>query len=267
MKVLLKFTIKDRECGILRNSENDANRYINDLTRTLKDGRLLTSMKREGSGAYRYSLIAEDMLVTKQPVGESTKYRLATYVDNVRQAKCYMSNSLDALKTRVHRTLDSLGYDSEQIEDISGQWSIADEGSDIRFNIDIVDNSGHTTSYFDPLGAVKINPSVALLQYLDTPINTILKPDLLIKYPDLRTAARVNSGRNNGDRKKSQEIKSLAHGLLKVVQWLACYVVFVVVGFVVAVVLGGFTIAIVNGIEAQFKKTERRMRYEYELSH
>lgn len=267
MKVLLKFTIEDRECGILKNSENEANRYINDLTRTLKDERLLTSMKREGSGAYRYSLIAEDMLVTKQPVGESTKYRLTTYVDNVRQTEYYMSSNFDALKTRVHKALDSLNYNSEQIEDIRGQWSMTDEDNNIRFNIDIVDNSGHTTSYFDPLGAVKINPSRSIAPVFRHSRKYNLKARLLIKYPDLRTTARVNSGRNNGDRKKSQEIKSLAHGLLKVVQWLACYVVLVVVGLVVAVVLGGFTIAIVNGIEAQSEKTERRMRYEYELSH
>lgn len=191
MKILLKFAIKNRECGILKNSENDANRYINDLTQTLKNKNLLTSMKREKSGVYHYSLINNDVLVTKQPVSKSTKYRLAIYVDNVRQAECYMSNSFDALKTRVHKTLDSLGYDSEQIEDISGQWSTTDEGSDIRFNIDIVDNNGHTTSYFDPLGVVKINSSVALQQYLEASANTILKPDLLIKYPNLRTATRV----------------------------------------------------------------------------
>ena len=191
MKILLKFAIENRECSILKNSENDANRYINDLTRTLKSKNLLTSMKREKSGVYHYSLINNDVLVTKQPVSESTKYRLAIYVDNVRQAECYKSNSFDALKARVHKTLDSLNYDPEQIDDICGQWSIIDKDRDIKFSINIVDDSGHATSYFDPLSAVRIDSGATLLQHLDTSANSNLKPDLLIKYPHLRTTARV----------------------------------------------------------------------------
>lgn len=61
-------------------------------------------------------------------------------------------------------------------------------------------------------------------------------------------------------------MKSLAHGLLKVIQWLACYVVVVVIGFASAIVLGGATIYLINAIEAQSEKTERRMQYGYELS-
>lgn len=62
-------------------------------------------------------------------------------------------------------------------------------------------------------------------------------------------------------------MKAFGHGLFKVVQWLACYVIFAVVGFASAVVLCGITLHIVNAVESQFKKTERRMQYEYELSH
>ena len=62
-------------------------------------------------------------------------------------------------------------------------------------------------------------------------------------------------------------MKNLTHGLLKVVQWLACYVVVVVIGFALAVVCCGIVLHSINAIEAQSEKTERRMQYEYELSH
>ena len=62
-------------------------------------------------------------------------------------------------------------------------------------------------------------------------------------------------------------MKAIAHGLFKVIQWLACYVIVVVVGFGLAVVCCGITLHIINAFEAQFKKTEGRMQYEYELSH
>ena len=62
-------------------------------------------------------------------------------------------------------------------------------------------------------------------------------------------------------------MKRLTHVLFKVVQWLACYVILVVIGFASAIVLGGATIYLINAIEAQSEKTERRMQYEYELSH
>lgn len=61
-------------------------------------------------------------------------------------------------------------------------------------------------------------------------------------------------------------MKALGHGLFKVIQWLACYVVIVVVGFASAIVLAGVSISLINAITEQAEKTERRIQYEYELS-
>lgn len=61
-------------------------------------------------------------------------------------------------------------------------------------------------------------------------------------------------------------MKALGHGLFKVIQWLACYVVIVVVGFASAVVLAVVSISLINAVVEQAEKTERRIQYEYELS-
>ena len=62
-------------------------------------------------------------------------------------------------------------------------------------------------------------------------------------------------------------MKALVHGLFKVVQWLVCYVIIVVVGFGIAIVCCGIVLHAINAVEAQIEKTEGRMQYEYELSH
>lgn len=61
-------------------------------------------------------------------------------------------------------------------------------------------------------------------------------------------------------------MKALGHGLFKVIQWLACYVVIVVVGFASAVALAVVSISILTAIATQVEKTERRIQYEHELS-
>ena len=62
-------------------------------------------------------------------------------------------------------------------------------------------------------------------------------------------------------------MKKLAYGLFKVIQWLACYVILVVVGFALAVVSCGIVLGFINAIGEQTEKTGRRMQYEYELNH
>lgn len=61
-------------------------------------------------------------------------------------------------------------------------------------------------------------------------------------------------------------MKALGHGLFKVIQWLACYVVFVVVGFALAIVCCGITLHFINAVGEQIESTERRIQYEHELS-
>lgn len=189
MKILLKFVIGGKEYGILKKDENDANKYINDLTRMLKNKHLLVSMKHENSGTYHYALINGDILATKQPVGESAKYCLTAHTKDSQQAKRYVSSNFDTLKKQVHKTLDSLECGSEPIDDICGQWSAANKDRDIKFQIEINDDGGHTVSYFDPLSATKIDSGTTLLQRLSTSTDKTVKLDLLIKYPGLHTIA------------------------------------------------------------------------------
>ena len=114
MKVLLKITIGNKQYGILKNNENNANTYINKLTESLRAKGMLVSMKsNSGHGIYHYQLKHGYMILTKQEVNDSVRYILTIHSNNENETRSYASSSFMALKSKVHNDLDSLGYDAD----------------------------------------------------------------------------------------------------------------------------------------------------------
>lgn len=173
MKVLLKITIGNKQYGILKNNENNANAYINKLTASLRAKGMLVSMKSNGGhGAYRYQLRHGYMILTKQQVNDSVRYILTIHSSNKNETRSYASSSFMALKSKVHNELDSLGHKAGPAEDVYGQWSISDNANNTSFAIKVVDSSNqHSLSYLDPLKAASVKPNFASLPMLGEPGN------------------------------------------------------------------------------------------------
>lgn len=173
MKVLLKITIGNKQYGIIKNNENNANAYINKLTESLRAKDMLVSMRSNGGhGTYHYQLKHGYMILTKQQVNDSVRYILVIHSNDENGTKSYASSSFTALKSKVYNELDSLGYDADPVEDVYGRWSISDNGHNISFTIKVVNgNSQHSLNYFDPLKAISIKPNFASLPMLGEPGN------------------------------------------------------------------------------------------------
>ena len=174
MKVLLKITIGNKQYGILKNNENNANAYINKLTASLRAKGMLVSMKSNGEhGTYHYQLKHGYMVLTKQQVSDSVRYILTIHSNNENETRSYASSNFMALKSKVHNELDSLGYEAGPAEDVYGRWSISDNNNNnASFTIKVVDSSNqHSLSYLDPLKAISVKPNFVSLPMLGEPGN------------------------------------------------------------------------------------------------
>ena len=151
MKTLLRFTIGENDYGILNDTEDDANRYLNSLTQVLKDKNLLISMKRTSADTFKYELVGNSMQVFRQTVDESTKYRLSVYTEE----KHYTSNSYCALEEQVYKLLDGSEFNGDPVGGICGKWHVEiDDGESALYLVRIIDDEGKIVlHYFDPLRA------------------------------------------------------------------------------------------------------------------
>lgn len=188
MKVLLKFSIGNKQYGILTNNNNEANSYINRLTNSLVSSGILTSMRSIGRGKYDYRLRSGRFAIYKRSVDNSVRYILT--INNVKNGcvKSYVSTNISALKRRAHETLETLGCRADPRDDEYGEWSVVDNINSIYITTRIMDDTNkQAIQYIDLLQAIKHDPSILSLPILGEPETDPLRG--VVKTKNIRAYA------------------------------------------------------------------------------
>ena len=199
MKVLLKFSIGNKQYGILTNNNNEVNSYINRLTNFLVSCGILMSMRSIGRGKYDYRLRSGHFTIYKRSVDNSVRYILT--INNVKNGsvKSYVSTNISALKRRAHETLETLGCRTDPRDDEYGEWSVVDNMNSIYITTRIMDDTNkQAIKYIDLLQAIKHDPSILSLPILGEPetdpLRGVIKTKNIRTYSIAITLGRITTG-------------------------------------------------------------------------